>query len=186
MKNFYRIVLFSLLAALAGCGSDNTPVATKTATLTFTNVSTSRLTVPINGIQVVAKLPPGVIIPTDPANPSKIAASALTAGSAVTSSLAANEILIFGSYSASISKVRLIIADNSASQKGFRSGDYLTLSCSIPLVLPLTVSSFTDLNGSFPNTATDKVFKAGGFDVATHSDVDLTNQLTRSLRVVIQ
>lgn len=185
MKKNTILGLFCSLFILqvTGCGGgpgDNSqaPVTStqKTAVITFSIMSTNRLPVRINGIEITAYLPSGVTVPTESTTPSQVSASALAAGSAVTGAISTSN-YVFGSYSASSRKINIFVADSSGAQSGFGPGSFAQLTCNVTNGTTLTGNDFVILNNPFPH------LKAIGYDPASRSSIDLTSYLTPSLEV---
>lgn len=178
MNNIQKVVAsLSLTLSLAACsGGGGTAInetpqpASKTATISFSIISTARLTAPVQGVQLSAYLPVGVNVVTDPGT-TILSSGTLTFGSGLTS---ANR-QVYGSYSAPIRKVKIIVV---TTEETFRSGEFAKLTVSYPETTILSANDFTSINTpSFPS------FEAGGYVVGSGS-VDLTTKLRASLGVV--
>lgn len=160
-----KITLFSLLSLvglmqITGCGSGSGggAIATeKTAVVSFSVMSTSRLPFRIEGVQLSALLPSGVTVVTDPAS------NKITSGSLVGGSTTANA-LVFGSYSAPIQKVKIDVAQVNP---GFGPGEFARLTCNVVPGTTLTESDF--VNKFAPSFA----FKATYYDSVAGQNVDL-------------
>ncbi len=176
MNHIQKILsLLSLALILTACGGGggggSTPATSKTATLSFSVISTAQLSAPVQGVQLSAWLPVGVTVATN-AGSSTLSSTVLAAGSGITS---ANR-QVYGSYSAAIRKVKITVV---TTEETFRGGEFAKLTVSYPVATTLTTNNFTSLNApSFP------FFEAGGYVVGS-GNVDLTNKLRASLGVVL-
>jgi len=177
--------LFILL--VTGCGgggggssitNGQTPAspAQKTAVITFSAISTSRLPVRINGVEIIAILPNGITVPTESTIPSQVSVFALAAGNAVSSAVSSNS-YVFGSYSASSKKIKISVADSSSTQDGFGPGDFVQLTCDVTSGTILTENNFTVLNSPL------LYMKVVGYDSTSRNTVNLTSYLKPSLKV---
>jgi len=176
-KKFALFVVTLFLAACGGGGGSSSggsggggggPVTTRTATVAFSVVSTAKLPAAIQGVTLIAALPPATTVSTDPGR-NTITASTLSVGSGITDP----NLLLYGTYSAAANKVRIGIV--AASNSTFRGGEFARLSVSYPSTTTLTLSDFTNANTpAFP------LFQAAGFDAVVHSIFDMTGQLKAS------
>lgn len=173
LKAIIPLSLFLILTACGGGGGTTPsppPPIPKTATISFSVISTARLTAPVQGVQLSAYLPVGVTVATNVGS-TTLSSAALTVGSGITG---ANR-QVYGSYSAPIRKVKITVA---TTEDTFRGGEFAKLTVSYPATITLTVTDFSSLNApSFP------FFEAGGYVVGSGS-VDLTGKLRASLGVV--
>jgi hypothetical protein len=176
MKNFKLLPLVSLLLSmlLFGCGGGNgQALPQKTAVMTFGVTSTARLTAPINGIKVVAQLPPGVTVATDPADP-----RILVVGPTGLTGIKTSASVPFARYSASVRQVIFDVNDSSGDQSGIGLGDFARLTCSVNQGTTLTENDFITLNTPLPK------FSVFGFDPnAVVNPVDLTSKIRSTLKV---
>jgi hypothetical protein len=172
------IIPSALLLSLTACGgggggtsANQTPPSTsKTATISFSVISTARLTAPVQGVQISALLPAGVTVATD-AGSTTLSSAALATGNGITS---ANR-QVYGTYSAAIRKVKITVV---TTEDTFRGGEFAKLTVSYPATTTLTTTDFTSANAPlFP------FFEAGGYVLGSGS-VDLTGKLRASLGVV--
>jgi len=180
MKNVPMMLpLLALILALAGCGGGggatsqdvNPPQSTgKSATISFSVLSTARLTAPVQGVQLSAFLPEGVTVATT-AGSSTVSSTALITGVGITSS----NRQIYGTYSAPIRKVKITVA---TTEETFRGGEFAKLSVNYPSTINLTANDFASAN-----EPTVPFFQAAGYVVGTGS-VDLTGKLRASLGVL--
>ena len=149
-----------LLLALSGCGSGNTAtkVQQKTATITFSTVSSAH-TAPLAIIQLSAKLPAGTSI------------------SDVTTALVGRNDTgkLLGSplYSPSTQTITFSVTSTS---EPIRFGTFAVLKCDITPGYTLDQSSFTSFNTPFP----DLVLNSGPFNGNT---VDLKPEIPVTLSV---
>ncbi len=118
------------------------PSAT-TAVVAFSAISSAQLPAQISGIYIDVVLPPGVSVPTDPANPKQISATALVAGSALDSLPAANKV-VMGSYSSAGRLVRI----SAVGPTGFGPGEYVRLTCVVAPGVTLPQSEVAALTAS--------------------------------------
>lgn len=172
-----RLIALGAAITLSGCGGggtdSTTPATTKKATLTFTAISTSTLPANINGIKISATLPSGATVTTKTGGV-EIDDTQLTGGTTVKSALSTSY-SVYGSYSSSVRKVSVSLLDTSSTLAGFRLGDFVVVTCTVPTAT--TEADFTALNSSFAG------FKAYGYNTATHSQVDLTAKIKPTISV---
>lgn len=172
--------IMTIGSAVAGCGSGTPEAQQKTATITFSAMSTASLPTAISGVEISAKLPAGVSVFLQPGSANQIGGSALA-------SVKPNG-FILGSYSSSIRQVTIAVADNAQPPKGLgfgNIGDFATLECTFSPSLTLTENSFLGINQTFPDFKATGVFKnmSGTRIIGT---VDLTNKLKPSMKVTIK
>lgn len=173
MKIYLKlIVMAAALTALYGCGggdggsgqvSDSYVFPSGKATLAFSAISTAQLSAPISGVDFSITLPQGMSVTTVSGSSGQIDSTTVTPGSALTGTN-----LAFGSYSASTRKAYLGMATTS---NGYRSGEFLRLTCIVAPNTSITLGSLKALNA--PVT----IVKAVGYDPLARSTVTLTNSL---------
>lgn len=136
--------------------------------LAFSAISTARLDVPIDGIQISVRLPAGVAISTPGGGSGQI--DGVTQGSTLT-----GKSLIMGNYSASTRRAYL----NMGSSTGvFRGGEYLNLAFTVLQGASVSESDLVSLNGVFSD------YKVAGTDTTAHSTVDMTARVRTMLQVL--
>jgi hypothetical protein len=170
MKMYLKVMGAAVIfMSLFGCGSGSGGPAVSDyvfpagkATLTFTAMSTARLSVPLSGLDMSLTLPHGMSATASGAS-GQIDAASVTAGSALVGTN-----LAFGSYSASSGKTMLSMATTSGS---FRSGEFLRLTCTVAPNTAISLSSLQALNSPVA------VLKAVGYDPVTQSTVQLTGKI---------
>lgn len=140
-------------------------VTTKTATLAFSVSSTTALSAPLQGLTLTAILPAGTSVATNTAS-TVISSSALSAGSA----FPGQNLQLSGTFAADTRKVSITVATTADT---FQGGEIAKLAVHFPSTTTLAAADF----------AAPTLVQAGGFNLATHSTVDLTGQLQASLGV---
>lgn len=156
-----------LILPLAGCGGGgggggDTPLAQKTATVTFGVMSTVTLgSVPITGIHVTVQLPAGATF----SSPGEISDTKILAG------MNGAALLAPGNYASSLNQVTFDVTNMS----GITWGDFARLTCDVTPGTTLTEGTFTAANTPFP------AFKAVGYDAG--NTVDLTGKIRPVLKV---
>jgi len=179
-----KFILTPLLIALAlttlyGCGSGDssnsstssgtTPVADTyvfpagTATITFSAMSTAKLSAPVSEILVALNLPVGMSVTTTGGASGLIDGTTVTAGSALTGTS-----LAFGTYSAS---TRTAYLSTTITSDSYRSGEFLRLICTVASGPVITLADLKAAND--PVT----IVKAVGYDSTSKSTVTLTDKL---------
>ena len=171
---FYAAIVLGIALQLLGCGSGTPekPIQQKTATITFSAISTATLPAAISGIEISANLPQGVAVALEPTTANMISFSSLKN--------LKNNSLVSGSYVASSNQVNLILASTPPTILGFgNTGEFISLVCTFSPDLTLTENNFLSINPTFPD------FKATGFITSggTKTSVDLTSKLRPSMRV---
>lgn len=175
MKNLtlHTVFLLFLSMQLYGCGGNDQALPQKTAVVTFGITSTARLTAPINGIKVVAQLPAGVTVATDPVDP-----RIMVIGPSGLTGIKTSASVQFARYSASVRQVIFDVTDSSGGQSGIGLGDFARLTCSVNQGITLTEKDFLTLNTPLPK------FSVFGFDpTATVNPVDLSGKTRSTLKV---
>lgn len=168
-----HILVALSFTTLYGCGGDSgsgpIPVADSyvfpagKATITFSAISTARLTAPISGIDFTVTLPQGMSVTTTSGASGQIDSAIITAGSAL-----AGTNLAFGSYSVATRKAHLTMGTTS---NNYRSGEFLRLVCTVASSPAITLGDLRTLNNPV------SVIKAVGYNQATQSTVVLTGKL---------
>ena len=149
---------------------DNQTLAAGTYKLTFSAISTARLTAPISGIDVAVKLPVGLSVSTvTGGGTGQITTTSITPGSAM---LATS--LAFGNYSASTRTAYLTM---STTQESFRSGQFMNLLFTVATGTAITPNDISALNATFPK------YRVVGLDLVAHSTVTMTDSVTTTLGV---
>lgn len=141
------------------------PVTTKTATLAFSVSSAAALTTPVQGVTITAILPAGTSVATNTAS-TVISNSALSAGSA----FSGQNLQLSGTFAADTGKVSITVATTADT---FQGGEIAKLAVHFPSTATLAAADF----------AAPTLVQAAGFNLATHSTVDLTGQLQAALGV---
>lgn len=182
------LVLLCITAAtLSACGgggrdliqasstpSPTAPVAQTLAPgtykLTFSAISTARLSAPISGIDVAVKLPVGLSVSTvTGGGTGQITTASITPGSAMPATS-----LAFGNYSASTRTAYLSMA---TTQDTYRSGQFLNLLFTVASGTSITPNDICALNMTYPK------YKVVGLDTVTHSTVTMTGSVKTTLGV---
>ena len=169
----------ALLSACGGGGGDwkesttapTSPVGQALAAgvhkLTFSAVSTARLSAPINGIDVAVRLPAGLSVSTTTGGTGQITPTSLIQGTALQDTS-----LSFGNYSASTRTAYLAVA---TPQSNFRSGQYLTLLFNVSSGTSVTPSDIYAMN------ATYQTYRVIGLDTVSHNTVVMTDRVLTTL-----
>ena len=145
-------------------------LAPGTYKLTFSAISTARLTAPISGIEVAVKLPVGFSVNTvNGGGTGQIVSTSVTPGSAI---LATS--LAFGSYSASTRTVYLSMA---TPQETYRGGQFMNLLFTVAAGTSVTPNDIVVLNSTYPR------YKVVGLDTVTHNTVTMTGSVKTMLGV---
>lgn len=161
-------------AVFAGCGGGSSPSpssAPTRAVIAYT-VDNSSPT-PLVGVQFSAYLPAGVDLPLVPGT-HQVAPENLAAGSA----LSGLNVLVFGTYSAPIRKLKLGVSTGDA--RGF-NGEVLKLTCNLPQTQILGEASFSAANNAVP---VDELF-GYRYDATTMQSIPLNASLQSSLVVTL-
>lgn len=151
-SRFYReflqkIVLFSLTVLLSACGGGNGSSATTTSDTVVKYSVTNPTGKVIHGLQFSAYLPHGVNVPVVEGT-HNIVETNLVAGSA----LSGVQVLTFGTYSAPLLRVSLMVSDSASLQSGFVRGEIVKLICSRITGTSLSLADFTNANNGSPIT----------------------------------
>ncbi len=179
MKIYLRVICAALVLALYGCGDDGGgggPVGdgyvfpAGKATVTFSAMSTARLSAPVSGIDLSITLPAGMSVATSGGSSGRIENASVVPGAGLTGTN-----LAFGTYSASTNKVHLSMATTSDT---FRSGEFLRLTCAVASRTSITLGILRSLNT--PVT----LLKGVGYYPASKSTKDLTGALKVALGAV--
>jgi hypothetical protein len=186
-----KVLTGCFLMVLSGCGGGGgtgnnagtpaapvvpvTPASPTTATISYKIANPTATS--IQGIQFSAYLPVGADVPLE-GGTHTLQTSALVAGSA----LAGINVQLFGTYSAPIRKLKLVVmtTDRNSLQSGFTQGDVVTVTCNLISGNNLTESSFTTENSSHP------IANFLAYQYANSQLVDITSSLTASLSVVVK
>ena len=137
--------------------------------LTFTAISTARLSVPITGFDVPVKFPAGLSVRTLTGGSGEIAPTSLTPGSAIRSTYLSA--IAYGSYSASTRTAYIqmpITLDN------YRGGNFLNLYFTVAAGFSVTPNSIYALNAGI-----DPFYKV----VGGPSAIDITGSVKTTLGV---
>jgi hypothetical protein len=171
IRGIIPVGLTIIYLSVCGCGDSGSdsnavnrnslPLAAGTHLMAFTAISTSRLPVPISGIEVAIKLPAGVSVATASGGSGALKGTALLSGS--TGSV---QSLAFGSYSASTRTVYLAMA---TIQENCRGGNMLNLLIDIDSGISITPDEIYALNAVYPR------YRVVGLDTVTHNTVQLTD-----------
>lgn len=146
-------------------------LAPGTYKLTFSAISTARLSAPISGIDVAVKLPAGLSVNTvTGGGTGQIVSTSVTPGSAI---LATS--LAFGNYSASTRTAYLSMA---TPQETYRGGQFMNLLFTVAAGAAVTPSDIVVLNSTYPH------YKVVGLDTVSHNSVTLTGSVKTTLGVV--
>lgn len=141
------------------------PVTTKTATLAFSISSATALSTPVQGLTLTAILPAGTTVATNTGS-TAISSSALMAGSA----FPAQNLQLTGTFAADTRKVSIQAVTTGDT---FQGGEVAKLVVRFPSTTTLAAADF----------AAPTLVQAAGFNLATHSTVDLTSQLQAALGI---
>lgn len=165
-----------LLAACGGGSGDSATVPAGqvltpgTYKLTFSAISTARLSAPISGIEVAVRLPAGLSVnTTNNGATGQITPTSITAGNALQATS-----LAFGNYSASTRTAYLTMA---TTQGDYRGGRYLNLLFSVAAGTSVTPGDISALNAIYPH------YKVVGLDTVTHNSVTMTGSVKTTLGV---
>lgn len=186
MKFRILMLICSTAALLAACGGGGDLIqapgdATTTVSpgqvltagtykLTFTALSTARLTAPISGIDVAIRLPAGLSVSTvNGSATGQIVSTSITPGSAIQATS-----LAFGNYSASTRTAYLSMA---TSQENYRGGKFLNLLFTVAAGTSVTPNDISALNVTYPN------YKVVGLDTVTHNSVTMNDLVKTTLGV---
>lgn len=170
-----RIALFPIAVLLSACGGGGGSSAT-TATDSVVKYSVTNPTGKvIHGLQFSAYLPHGVNVPVVDGT-HNIVETNLVAGSA----LSGVQVLTFGTYSAPLLRVSLMVSDSASLQSGFVRGEIVKLICSRTTGSSLSLVDFTNANNGSPITDF-AAYKYLGND----QNEDVSSFLTPTLNVVL-